>query len=211
MIYILVGNDLKKRNIYKKTLLDNREVILPTQSQISTDLLLGYAGGSTLFGNSLSFVIENILHEDSFILSAKDLIILQESNSFFIFLEDTLKAVDEKKYKKYATIEHFNDRKLNPVLKINTFSIADAFARRDKIDTWILYNNAIIKGVEPELISGMLFWKIKMMILNGNKLFHINELKNQSSNIVSLYHRAHRGECDFSIGLEQFILTSLTK
>ena len=117
----------------------------------------------------------------------------------------------EKKYKKYATVEKFENKELKKIPPINTFSIADAFAKGNKIEAWTLYRRAIELGVEPEAISGMLFWKIKTMILNGNKVFSIKELQNQSKNIVSLYHNSHKGNCDFVVGLEQFILSSLSK
>jgi predicted RNA methylase len=42
------------------------------------------------------------------------------------------------------------------------------------------------------------------------KVFSKEELKNNSSLIVYLYHKAHRGEFDFYIGIEQFILNSLS-
>ena len=94
--------------------------------------------------------------------------------------------------------------------KFNIFGITDAFAKHDKVMTWVLYRRGIEGGVEPEAIAGILFWKIKTMILSGNYLFDKDELKRQSSRIVSIYHKAHRGESDFSIGLEQFILSSLS-
>ena len=95
--------------------------------------------------------------------------------------------------------------------KINIFGIADAYARRDKINTWSLYQNAVQEGISPEEISGILFWKIKMMILDGTKFFKKEELYNISSSLVSIYHEAHRGETDFTIALEQFILSTLSK
>ena len=49
------------------------------------------------------------------------------------------------------------------------------------------------------------------MILNGTKFFSKEELKKASSELVSIYHKAHRGEYDFTISLEQFILSSLSK
>jgi len=117
---------------------------------------------------------------------------------------------EERKYKKYAIIKKFINKEVKRISN-NIFRITDAFAEQNKIKTWILYSQAIEAGIPPESISGMLFWKIKTMILNGNKIFPLDILKKQSSRIVSLHHRAHRGETDFIIGLEQFILNSLSK
>jgi hypothetical protein len=49
------------------------------------------------------------------------------------------------------------------------------------------------------------------MILNCNNIFSIDNLQKQSKDIVSLYHNSHKGNSDFVIGLEQFILSSLSK
>lgn len=211
MIYILSGNDVQKRSSYLKTLLKNRDVIRLSEGEISTLSLIAYAQSQNLFGDSPIIILENVLNGGAITLSTKDLNLLQESTSIFIFIEDGLKAILEKKYKKYATIERFEQKEVSLSPKFNTFVITDSFARHDKVGTWILYREAVERGVEPEAVSGLLFWKIKTMILSGNKLFTKDELNKQSSAIVSLYHRAHRGECDFTIGLEQFILSSLSK
>ena len=105
----------------------------------------------------------------------------------------------------------FNIEIKKTIPKINVFGIADAFSNRNKIEAWILYREAVSQGIPPEEISGIIFWKIKTMILSGSKFFSLDELKNNSSELVSLYHNAHRGESDFVIGLEQFILNSLGK
>jgi DNA polymerase III delta subunit len=128
-----------------------------------------------------------------------------------VFVEEKLLVGEVKKYKKYAVIEDFSIESVKQVSKTNVFGIAEAFSRKDKIGTWVLYRDAISKGVAPEEISGIIFWKIKTMLLNGARVFSVPELKKVSSELVSLYHKAHMGECDFVIGLEQFILSTLNK
>jgi DNA polymerase III delta subunit len=212
MIYLLVGADIKKRNSFLKTLVGKRESIRLTPSQTPNELLYEYAQSTSLFGESPFIVLDNILSQSDINLSDTDLKQLKDSPTFFIFLEDKLLAAQEKKYKKHATIERFDtDKDSKQAPKINTFDIANAFARRDKVGTWILYRNAVEQGIEPEPLSGMLFWKIKSLMLTGARLFTADELKKQSSDLVALYHRSHRGECDFVVGLEQFILSSLAK
>jgi hypothetical protein len=122
-----------------------------------------------------------------------------------------LLAPAKKKYQKHATIEDFSMMESKQVPKVNVFNIADNFSKKDKINAWILYGEAISTGVAPEEISGILFWKIKSMVLTGSRFFSIDELKNRSSQLVSIYHKSHKGELDFTIGLEQFILSSLSK
>ena len=207
MIYIFFGNDSKKINSQIKKITEKKEIIIT----ISKEIINEYAENVSLFGDHPVLLVENILNKIGSLFSTSELSLLKDSPTIFIFKEDKFLSVDEKKYKKYATIEKFEIKELKKIPPINTFSIADAFAKRDKIEAWVLYRKAIESGIEPEAISGILFWKIKTMILNGNKVFSIDELQKQSKNIVSLYHNSHKGSSDFVVGLEQFILLSLSK
>ena len=211
MIYILSGNDTKKKNAYlKKLYKDNQPIIIPNRD-ISKEMFFDQAGSVSLFGGLSIFVFENFIEEKNVELKDEDILLLKDSPNIFIFKEDKLLAPDLKKYKKYANVEDLSSAVIKQTPKVNVFGVADAFARKDKIQTWILYRDAVSLGVAPEEISGILFWKIKTMILNGTKIFTGDELKERSSELVSLYHKAHGGEVDFTVGLEQFILNSLNK
>ena len=52
--------------------------------------------------------------------------------------------------------------------KFNNFLIANAFANKDKLNTWIYFRQAVDKGVAMEELIGILFWKIKDMLLKKN-------------------------------------------
>lgn len=211
MIYIFSGNDLAKKNKHLKTLTKDNERIYLRGDDALKDIVLNYATSTNLFGETPTIILENIIEQGIPPLDSRDLEVLKDSSTMFIFLEDKFLKKDELKYKKYATILAFEEKTEKQSRGWNTFSIAESYGHRDKIGTWILYREAIQKGIEPEAISGILFWKIKNMILNKTKVFEMNDLKNQSKNIVSLYHRAHLGQLDFTTGLEQFILSSLSR
>lgn len=210
MIYILLGNDNKKKNIYLKKLYTNGLPFL-LEKGFTKEELFDKAGSVSLFGDVPIVVIEGMIKDGDIVLSSEEISLLKDSKTTFVFLEEKLLATDIKKYKKYAVIEDFGMVVIKQIPKMNVFSIADSFSHKDKIGTWILYREAILQGVSPEEISGIIFWKIKTMILSGTKFFSPDELKMMSSNLLSLYHMAHKGELDFVIGLEQFILSSLSK
>lgn len=210
MIHILVGGDTKNKGNYIKDLTSNRENVFIGDVLISKDSIMSYCYGIDLFNKSSFVVLENVLNEGEINFSTEELVRIKESNTLFIFKEDKLSIAPQNKYKKYGEIKIFEEKKVIQVPKFNVFSITDAFASKDKILAWILYNKAIVEGIEGEAIAGILFWKIKTMLLNGSNVFSQDDLKQQSSKIISLYHKAHRGELDLSLGLEQFILTSLT-
>ena len=211
MIYILSGNDTKKKNLYLKKLCKNNTPTLIPNNGVSKEMIFDYAHSVSLFGEEQLVVFEGLLKEGSIEFSSDDMAVLRDSPTTFIFIEEKLLAPQVKKYKKYATSEDFSLQVVKQAPKMNVFNIADSFSRRDKVGTWILYREAVSIGVAPEEISGIIFWKIKMMILLGTKFFSANELKRKSSELVSIYHKSHRGEIDFTIGLEQFILSSLSK
>lgn len=211
MIYLFLGNDTKKKNDYLKKLYKNNLPIFVSNSSITKEELFDQAGSVSLFGGSPVVVLDGVIKDGKVDLSKEDISVLKDSETTFVFLEDKLSALDLKKYKNGAIIEDFNIDIKKSVSKINVFGIADAFSNKNKIEAWILYREAVLQGVSPEEISGIIFWKIKTMILSGSKFFSNDELKTDSSELVALYHNAHRGESDFVIGLEQFILKSLNK
>lgn len=211
MIYILSGTDIAKKRAYEKTLTGERERISLPLSAVSRESLEEYAMSSSLFGETPVVVISDLFSETDLFSDAKDLASLADSKTIFIFIEDAFLVSEEKKYKKYATTIRFDGKKEKSVSKIDSFAIANAFARRDKISAWVSLVESIDSGVSPESISGILFWKIKTMILSGTRVFSKEELLSHSRALVSLYHDSHKGERDFAVGLEQFILSSLSK
>jgi DNA polymerase III delta subunit len=112
--------------------------------------------------------------------------------------------------------------------KIDFFEFADALGRRDKRGLWVLYQDALAEQVPAEEVHGIFFWQVKSMLLakkcksaeeanmkpfpydkarGYSRSFKDGELEEFSSKLVSMYHEAHRGNQDFHIALEKFILS----
>lgn len=210
MIHILIGGDAKNKSIYIKELTKNYESFFIGENILDKEVIMSYCYNVDLFNKTKSIILENVLSDEEIVFKTGDIVSLKEAKTMFIFKEDKLLKTLQDKYKKYALIKVFEEKKIINKEKFKVFDMTDAFARKDKINTWTLYNKSIREGIEPEALAGVLFWKIKTMILSGSNIFNIKELRHLSSKIISLYHKAHRGESDLSIGLEQFILTSLS-
>jgi DNA polymerase III delta subunit len=111
--------------------------------------------------------------------------------------------------------------------EFNIFDLADAFGRRDKKEFWVLYQKAKMRDIPDEEIHGIINWQLKSILIaqksknvedSGLKPFVYNkslrfaknfeegELEKLSSKIVSIYHDARRGLCDFSVEMEKFVL-----
>ena len=108
------------------------------------------------------------------------------------------------------------------------FAMADALASRDSFRLWSLYRDAIDLGKVPEEIHGILFWQVKSLLMASRAetpgdaglapfvftkakraLSHFSneDLTKMAKNLVSIYHDAHRGLCDFEAKLEIFTLS----
>jgi len=112
-------------------------------------------------------------------------------------------------------------------VKIDFFEFADALGRRDKRGLWVLYQDALAEQVPAEEVHGIFFWQVKSMLLakkcktaedagmkefpfskssGYSKNYKDGELEKMSSELVAMYHEAHRGNVDFFVALEKFIL-----
>jgi len=117
--------------------------------------------------------------------------------------------------------------------KIDFFEFTDALGAKDKKGLWTLYQDALAEEVPSEEVHGILFWQVKAMlsaILSksaeevGMKEYPYSKakqyaknygktaeeaetkLKQMSATLCDMYHEAHRGNIDFAVGLEKFIL-----
>ncbi len=111
--------------------------------------------------------------------------------------------------------------------KIDFFEFANALGEKDKRGLWSLYQEALNEGVPSEEVHGIFFWQVRSMIcalksdspaesgLNPfvyskaktyAKKYGEERLKEMSASLFEMYHRAHRGEIDFAVSLEAFIL-----
>jgi len=117
--------------------------------------------------------------------------------------------------------------------KIDFFEFTDALGAKDKKSLWTLYQDALALGVASEEVHGILFWQVKAMlsalkskdageaslnpyVFNKARSYAKNygstgqaseaKLKEMSTKLFNMYHRAHRGETDFAVALEKFIL-----
>ena len=111
--------------------------------------------------------------------------------------------------------------------KIDFFEFADTLGKRDKRGLWVLYQDALSEQVPAEEIHGIFFWQVKSMLLTKkcktaeeanmksfpfqkareySRNYKDGELENLSSKLISIYHEAHRGNVDFFVALEKFIL-----
>jgi DNA polymerase III delta subunit len=117
--------------------------------------------------------------------------------------------------------------------QINVFYIVDAVLEKDRSRAWLLFQEAIMSGLDPEEIFWKIVWQIKNLLLIkklpfssekkiiemtnlhpyvvkktlfAGRNFSEEELAKYSSELIDLYHNARRGLADFETGIEKFLI-----
>jgi len=193
-----------------------------------------YVGGQGLFVQKYIVVLDRLFEKKELKeYVVERLKVLKASDNVFIILENTLDKTTLGKFEKTAEkIQAFGEdkegtSKSKKASEFNMFTMTDALGARNGKRLWTLYQQALRHGVVNEELHGILFWQVKSMLLavlskdvkesglnpfvyskakNYAKNFTLPELKKISSDLVTMYHRAHRGEVDFDVALEKFFL-----
>ena len=212
MIYLFSGDDAKSKLVnyekFQKSLSKNAETFFITRNNFDPARVESLYSGSSLFSPLSVIVFQNILeHEEAREFLFDKLTLLGESENHFIFLEGKLtKAILDQFKKARAELNVFELPKEKKE-KFDNFLVANAFAGRDKLHTWIYFRQAVDLGVSLEEITGVLFWKIKDMILKRNfSKFKEEELKTFAAKISYLLPEARKKGEDDESTLEQFLL-----
>lgn len=182
---------------------------------------------TSLFGETGVYVIDTPSSDNDFSAECMDYLAeMAESPNQFFIIEGTLLAPVKKKFAKHAeTIEEFSADKPE---RFNTFSMADALARKDKKSLWVMVQEAQLVGIREEETIGILWWQLKSIRLAAvtnsateagmkdypykkakqalNK-FSVEDVNRLSHSLLSLYHDGHKGIRDIKLALEKWVLT----
>ena len=213
MIYFFYGSDTKAKIKIREDIsrsFDAGSIFEMNDLNFDFERFKNLAESNSLFGAKSLLILDNVLeNEEAEPLILKHLDVMKGSDNTFLFIEKKALKDIVNKFGKYS--EKVEDLRLDKKkeYKADVFAITRPLEKRDKKGMWLEFQK-IKDQTESEAISGILFWKIKDMILKGNnRNYTETELKNLSSKLISLHHDAHRGLIDFKTGLEKFIIDSL--
>jgi|SRR3989344_8588049 len=215
MIYLFSGDDsnnkLKAYEKFSESIPKNTEVFFVSRNDFNKTQIESLYSGSGLFFTKSAVIFSNILEYGEtrdFILEKLQL--MGQSSNSFIFLEnklskpilDTFKKVESKR-RELNIFELPKEKKE----KFDNFLVANAFEKKDKLNMWIYFRQAMDRGVGMEELIGVLFWKIKDMLLKEKfSKFSEHELKNSASCLSYLLPQARREGLDAESAFEQFLL-----
>jgi hypothetical protein len=166
-----------------------------------------YSGAGLFFSKCIVVFLNLLEQEEARTFLFKKLDFLHNSPNSFIFLEGKLKKSDLDIFKKNRAEINVFELSKEKTEKYNNFLLTYDFEKRDRLNLWIHFRQAIDCGVGMEELIGVLFWKAKDMILKKNfSKFKEEELKIFASRLSYLLPEARKEGRDDESAFEQFIL-----
>ncbi len=216
MIYFYYGTDIEKALVKCHELISSLQKKKPdaeffkiSSENFNSSVLEEYISGQGLFSSKYIVFLDRLCEKkevkEQFLDKIKE---IAESQNIFIIFEgkiDKATAIKiEKGSEKFVKFDLFEKLEKK---EYGAFALADAFGRRDKKETWVLYRKAIDKGEAPEALHGMLFWKAKTMLLAGEQSnWKVEELQDLIEDLITVYHEARRGKHELETGLEAMLV-----
>jgi len=120
----------------------------------------------------------------------------------------------------------------------NPFAICEAFVEKNKAKAWMIYQQALRRGIPDEEVFFKILWQVKNLLLvkklatagvaditkesglkpfvagkavRAAKNFSEDELVNYSYKMLKIYHEERRGESELPIEFEKFLLCIVYK
>jgi DNA polymerase III delta subunit len=185
-----------------------------------------FVGAASLFGGTEVFLLDSPSDDEAFATEVTaNLSEMADSANTFIVLESILLADAKKKYTKHAKL--LQEFAADKAEKFNSFAMADALAKKDKKNLWVLLHEAKAAKLRNEEIIGMLWWQLKALRLAkltrsaeeagmkdypykkakaAFRDFKDGEVEALSRSLLELYHHAHQGTRDMDLALEEWVL-----
>ena len=133
---------------------------------------------------------------------------LAASDNAIVILAPKLAAPKAKKIVARAKVEYKFDTSgvRTPARGFNT-NLVNALALRSCEKLWLEINRAQLAGDAPEMVHGLLHWKVRDLMAQGSRVWSWQELRVLSLMLIELVQASRRGGLDLSRALEKFALS----
>lgn len=234
MLFLIAGTNFDRRKAASDKLIETLITKRPDANQVifdeqifSASRFLETIEGAGLFESKNIVISHGILEQkDSRHVIMDKMQELQDSNNAFVFIENKILKTAVTKFEKIGATTHIFDSTVRKQ-DFNIFALTDLLAKKNKKELWVQYHAAKKQGVADEELHGIFMWQLKAIALvfittekeSGLKPFVYNKAKTASRNwsqeevlsklkiLIKNYHETRRGKCNFSLSLEQFILS----
>jgi len=212
MIYLFTGDDFKNKysayDKFMKSIPKSVETFFISKNDFDPMRIESFYSGEGLFFSKCAVIFSDIFEREEirdFIL--KKLELISESQNDFIFLESKLNKPILDAFRKVRAELNVFELPKEKKEKYDNFILAYDFEKRDKLNLWIHFRQAMDRGVGMEELIGVLFWKAKDMILKKNfGKFSEDEIKNFAGKLSYLLPEARKEGIDAESAFEQFLL-----
>ena len=212
MIYLFAGDDVKNKLVnyekFIKSLPIEGGILSINRNDFDRTQIESLYSGAGLFSAKSTVVFSNVLEYEEtkgFVLDKLEH--FGASDSTFIFIEGKLNKPILDAFKKARAELNVFELPKEKKEKFNNFLLANAFGDRDKLNLWIYYRQAVDLGVGLEELTGVLFWKMKDMLIKKNfSKFTEAELQDLTSRISYILPQARTSGRDAEVVLEKFLL-----
>lgn len=212
MIYLFSGDDAKNKILsYEKFIKDvpaNAQIFFVNRNNFDSTQIESLYSGSSLFSAVCAVVFQGILEHNEtrdFVLEKMEQ--MGKSANTFVFIEGKLNKSTLDEFKKARAEINIFELPKEKKEKYDNFLVANAFANKDKLNTWIYFRQAVDAGVSLEEIVGVLFWKTKDSLLKRNfSKFSEEQLKTFIVRLSYLLPEARKAGLDAETALERFLL-----
>lgn len=239
MLYLFYGTDYQKaRTQFKAATLQAKQkhpqahVVALDEASIPFDDSIDRFTHPQLFANTRIIILDEVNDIPEWELTPPRAQTFTQSEDIVFalaktFPKKTISVVEKAGGKIYECKKVRGAAKPKRSTANNHFALTDAFARKDKKQSWILYRKLIDEKVVPEEIHGLLVWQIKALLLASqcnsagqaglnpfvykkaqSFLSHWSEeeLLETYKKFVELYHDSHRGIMEMETAIEKFLL-----
>lgn len=219
MLYLFSGDDAKNKILsyekFIKSMPAGMEAFFINRNNFDPAQIENFYSGAGLFFSECAVIFSNIFDGEetsNFIL--KKLEQMGKSDNYFVFLEGRLNKPILDAFKKVlpagrqaAPFINIFELPKEKKEKFNNFLVANAFGQKDKLNLWIYFRQAMDRGVGMEELAGVLFWKIKDMLVKKDfRKFSEKQLQSFASRLSYLLPEARKEGRDAESAFEHFLL-----
>jgi hypothetical protein len=217
MLYLFSGDDAKNKNLsYEKFIkslpaqagIPPSEIFSVSRNNFNPAQIESLYSGSSLFSSLSAVIFSGALeYEETRDFILEKLKLMGESGNSFIFLESKLNKSTLDAFKKARAELNIFELPKEKKEKYDNFLVANAFANKDKLNTWIYFRQAMDAGVMMEEIIGVLFWKLKDALLKKSfNKFSETQVKDFIAKLSYILPEARKEGRDAEAAFEQFLL-----
>lgn len=212
MIFLFYGDDTDRKHkgyaAFLKSISPETEKFFFGKRVLDKNFFENFFSGQGLFFKKCAVIFSGVSEAGDFYqFVLKNISTLSSSPNLFVFLEGEMDKNDLDIFKESGAEINFFPLSKQKKEKYNNFLLADAFASRDRFHLWLFFRQAVDLGVSLEELTGVLFWKVKDMILKKNfSKVKEGELKKILVELPFLLLQSRKEGRDAEAVLERFLL-----